>query len=322
VVQTLSPAGQNADQPQVAIDGSGDALAVWRRGDGTGTCHSFGCYRIQARARSAAGTLGPVQTLSGAGEDAGDAQVVIGADGHALVVWARPDGAGSCTANGCYRIQARARAADGTLGPLQTLSAPGQSANAAQIAIDANGNSLVVWRFEGSSSWQIQARADSAAGVLGSVQNLSAAGAYNDLPQVAIDADGNALVVWRSLTDDGAVRARARSAAGVLGSVQTLSPPGKTDVPPQVASEADGDAVVVWGRYNGGGCNIYGCIRAEARTRSAAGVLGPVQTLSASEQHAWNVQVAAAADAFALAVWIYGPSEDCGCARIQAAAGP
>src|SRR5712691_6980601 len=59
--QTLS--GLNADSPQVAVDPDGDAVFTWVRFDGTD-------YRIQARARSAAGTLSPVQTLSAAGQDA------------------------------------------------------------------------------------------------------------------------------------------------------------------------------------------------------------------------------------------------------------
>jgi hypothetical protein len=324
--QTLSPADQHADQPQVAIDANGNALVVWRRGDGTGSCHAFGCYRIQARARSAAGTLGSVQTLSVAGEDAGTPQVVIDADGDALVVWTRPDGTGACSGDDCQRIQARARAAAGTLGPLLTLSAAGQNATDPQVAGDPSGDALVVWRRFDGSNWRIQARAHSAAGVLGAVQALSGLGATAERPQVAIDADGDALVVWRNF-DDGAIRARARSSAGVLAAVQTLSPPGQNAVEPQVASEADGDAVAVWGRFDaiGGTCSpsSFGCIRAEARTRSAAGTLGSVQTLSASGQHVGDPQVAAAADAFALAVWRYGPGEGQGCcAGIQAAAGP
>ena len=39
--KTLSPAGQDASEPQIASDASGDAVAVWRRYDGTN-------FRIQA----------------------------------------------------------------------------------------------------------------------------------------------------------------------------------------------------------------------------------------------------------------------------------
>jgi hypothetical protein len=61
---TLSPAGQDASSPQVAVDPNGNAVFVWQRYDDTVDCPSDfagapgpGCLRIQTRARSAAGTL-------------------------------------------------------------------------------------------------------------------------------------------------------------------------------------------------------------------------------------------------------------------------
>ena len=57
-VQTLSASGQSAVTPQVAIDPDGDAVFTWWRSDGAN-------LRVQARARSAAGALSGVQTLSG-----------------------------------------------------------------------------------------------------------------------------------------------------------------------------------------------------------------------------------------------------------------
>jgi hypothetical protein len=96
---TFSAAGQDAFDPQVAVDGAGDAVAVWSRFDGTD-------YRIQARTRSAAGVLGPIQTLSGAGQDAIDPQVAV--DGGGLAVWQRSDGTTGCGGAGCSRIQAAA----------------------------------------------------------------------------------------------------------------------------------------------------------------------------------------------------------------------
>jgi hypothetical protein len=42
-IQTLSGAGQDAFAPQVAVDSGGNAVAVWRRFDGTN-------FRVQAAA--------------------------------------------------------------------------------------------------------------------------------------------------------------------------------------------------------------------------------------------------------------------------------
>ena len=59
IAETISPAGGDANEPQVAIDGKGNALVVWGRSDGFHT-------RIQVRRRFASGSLSPVQTLSAA----------------------------------------------------------------------------------------------------------------------------------------------------------------------------------------------------------------------------------------------------------------
>src|SRR4051812_18977958 len=77
-VQTLSDAGQSALFPQVAVDADGDAVFTWRRDDGSG---NFCCFRAQARARSAAGTLSAVQTLPTGGRDAFDPHVAVDPDG-------------------------------------------------------------------------------------------------------------------------------------------------------------------------------------------------------------------------------------------------
>ena len=179
---TLSGAGQSVTDPQVAVDADGDAIFSWARSDGTN-------QRIQARARSAAGALGAVETVSGAGQDASSPRVAIDDDGDAVFVWARSDGTNQ-------RIQARARTAGGVLGPVQALSAAGRNAFQPEVAIDADGDAVFTWRLFDGTDQVIQARARSAVGVLGAVQTLSAAGQDAFSPQVAIDADGDAVFTW------------------------------------------------------------------------------------------------------------------------------
>jgi hypothetical protein len=308
-MQTLSVAGQDANFPQVAVDAAGDAVVVWARKDGSGPCGSGGCVRIQARARSAGGVLGPVLTLSPAGQNSHDFDVAIDADGDAVAVWNRSDGSsGSC----CRRIQARAISAGGVLGPVQVLSAPGQHADAPRVAVDADGDAVAVWtRFDGTAV-RIQARARSAGGVLGPVQILSVGGQSATAPQVAIDAGGDALFVWQRPDGTGPcgingcpkVEAVARSAGGVLGPVQRLSNTPRGGSFPQVAVDADGDALAVWRALDATtNCSGGGCFRIQARARSAAGGLGTVLTLSTSGQNADFPQVGIDSDGDAVAVW-------------------
>jgi hypothetical protein len=208
-VQTLSDPGQNAYDSQVAVDQSGDAVFVWNRSDGLVGCGSSllaGCFRIQARARSAAGSLSAVQTLSDPGQHAYEPQVAVDQSGDAVFVWARPDGANGCSGDiypGCMRVQDRARTATGSLSAVQTLSAAGEDAAESQVGVDQSDNAVFVWARQdgttgcsGSGCVRIQARTRSAAGALGAVQTLSAPGQNAFAPEVAVNLNGAAVADW------------------------------------------------------------------------------------------------------------------------------
>jgi hypothetical protein len=282
-VHTISPEGQGGNSIRVAMNADGNAVIVWRSS-----------ADILARARSAAGVLGPVETLSGPGENSG-AQVGIDRNGNALVVWLHQDPDGALWRP---RVQARARSATGVLGPIWTLSHPQQNSgvtftpNDADVAIDANGNALVVWSRDDGANWRVQMRAHSSGGMLGPVQTLSRRGQHSISPRVAIDARGNALIVWRS----SGLLARTRSAAGVLGQEETVSKDGQSA---RVAMNARGDALIAW--YGITGPYTPEAIR--ARARSAAGTLGPLLSLGGAFRIFTSPRPAIDANGNGLIVW-------------------
>jgi hypothetical protein len=283
-VKTLSAAGHDANDPQVAVDAHGNAVVVWSRSDGANE-------RIQVLRRTAGGSLSAVQTLSSAGGDAYEPQVAVGGDGSAVVVWERYNGTDN-------RIQVRRRTAAGALSAVQSLSASGQDAYAAQVAVDPHGRAVVVWyRFDGADN-RIQARRRSAAGSLSAVQTLSPGGQEASNPQVAIDPDGNAVAAWRRF--DGAnyrIQVRRRAAGGSLSAVQTLSAAGQDASDPQLGVDRDGRAVVAWYRFDGAN------FRVEALRRTAAGSLSAVQPLSPAGMSANEPRVALDRDGNALVAW-------------------
>jgi hypothetical protein len=268
---TLSTPGQDASNPQIGVDRAGDAVFTWRRFDGTN-------WRVQARARSAAGALGPVQTLSSAGQDAFVPQVAVNPQGEAVFTWRRFDGTN-------WRIQARARSAAGALSPVQALSAAGQDAFAPKVGIDRAGDAVFTWRRFDGTHRRIQARFRSAAGVLGPVQTLSAAGRNAQHPQIAVNRNGEAVFTWDGVVPSTVsccrrVQARTRSPAGALSPIQIVSPPhdqSQDVTSPQVGIDAQGNAVFTW-RFIQFDFRDESSI--QARARSFAGDLGPVRTLS------------------------------------------
>jgi hypothetical protein len=203
ITQTLSAAGEDALNFEIAVDQSGDAVFVWERYDGMTGCDFDGCIRVQARARSAAGVLSAVQTLSAAGENARFPQVGIDQNGNAVFVWERDDGTTGCGGS-CLRVQARARSAAGVLNAVQTLSPAGQHAGNPQVAVDSSGNAVFVWEqpdettgCSGVGCVRVQARTRSATGVLGTTQTISDPGETAGRPQVGVDQSGSAAAVWQ-----------------------------------------------------------------------------------------------------------------------------
>ena len=152
----------------VAIDDDGDAVFTWQRFDGANN-------RIQALARSAAGALSAVQTLSDAGQNAFNPQVAIDADGDAVFTWERFDGTN-------IRVQARTRSAAGALSPVQTLSAPGRTRPAPGRGRHRRRRGLHLAALR-RDDIRVQARARSAAGALSPVQTLSNAGQNATAPR-------------------------------------------------------------------------------------------------------------------------------------------
>jgi uncharacterized protein YheU (UPF0270 family) len=304
-VQTLSAAGQNASAPEVAVDLNGNAVFTWSRSDGANS-------RIQARARSAAGALSAVQTLSASGHDAGLPQVGVDPNGNSVFVWERFDGTAGCVGApaGCVRIQGRARSAAGALSPVQTLSPFGQNARLSEVGVDQSGDAVFVWQLNDGTTdcgeygcYRIQTRARSAAGALSAVQTLSAAGRIARLPEVGVDQSGDAVFVWErydETTDCGGssclrIQTRARSAAGALSAVQTLSGVNVHASSPQLGVDQSGNAVFVWQRNPG---------LIQARTRSATGTLGTIETLVANDAGHPRIAVDPDGDAVVAAHWL------------------
>ena len=95
--QQAPDAGQTANDPQVAVDGRGNAIAVWSRSNGTNDI-------VQAAARAAGGSFGAPQDVSAAGQDAHVPQVAVDGRGNAIAVWSRSNGTN-------YIVQTAVRAA-------------------------------------------------------------------------------------------------------------------------------------------------------------------------------------------------------------------
>ena len=192
-----------------------------------------------------------VNTIAAGNQDTPD--IAVDANGSFVVVWESYFGEYSTQDD----VQAqRFDSAGNPLGgefKVNTVTARDQDNPA--VAVDANGNFVVVWEsFFGEYSTQddIQAqRFDSAGNPLGSEFKVNTVTAgYQEYPAVAIDANGNFVVVYSAQGDVQAQR--FDSAGNPLGSefkVNTVTASNQDN--PAVAVDANGNFVVVWESYFG-----------------------------------------------------------------------
>jgi hypothetical protein len=193
-----------------------------------------------ASARASAGWL-PSVTISTSGGDALTGEVAVDSAGNALALWARSQGKR-------WVIQAVYRPLHGLWQGPRDVSAPSSLAGAPQAAFDRDGNTLAVWERSDGNHLFVQAASRSRlSGRWSLPQDLSRAGGDSLFPQIAIDADGNALAVWlRSTNGFWSVEAAFRPRGSPWQPPETIDREPAGAVSPQVVFDPRGNAVAAW----------------------------------------------------------------------------
>ena len=203
----ISDAGQDAFEPQVVVDASGNEHHVWTRSDGTNT-------RIQYRTRTQGGTFGAVETLSAAGQNASQPDIDVDPAGNVVAIWTRSDGTND-------RVEAAAKPAGGSFGAVQVVSAAGANADDPRLSLDDSGKAIAAWiRYDSgmSGTGRIQAAVRPAGGSFAAPTTISADGQVTIEPQVDTgpNADSHAAVLW-SRSDGTNLRIQSSRRRDVTG---------------------------------------------------------------------------------------------------------
>ena len=296
--------GLDADLPQIAVNGGGASVVVWKRFDGTD-------FVIEARRRdSASGTWGPVTplTVSDPAEglaDAGEADgpdVAVDAAGNALITWDRNDGTNQLA-------EARAWPAGGAPGAVETLSdttAAGQDASSSHPAIDGAGNALAIWQQldDVSGNLIVRTKARTAADVWdATATDLTAAGLDATSPQIAMNSAGFATAVWASF--DGAVswiQSKSRPAGGSWSAgAADLSANDNDASGPQVGIDASGQSIAVWSKLAADA--MSSTVQAARRAPGASGTWGGAVDISPTGAPLNPPSLAVGSGGAAIAAW-------------------
>lgn len=240
-------------------------------------------------------------SVSPAGYDSDQQRVAYDRQGDALLVWVRTTQEYPHPS----RIQLRSRSHGGTWGSTVTVSPAGQAPRGPKVAMDDDGDGVIAWDAFDGTDYRVYARRISRTGSLGSVKTLTVAGVKIFGTDLAVDSDGDAVVTWAEWREDGRVFPRMRrfTKSGWLSAPTTLATTPASAEPPAVAIDRQGDAVLAWTNDN----------VVQARTLSAAGVLGPLETVSADlspiDRH-FTAQVAVDRDGDALVTWRHWTAAD------------
>jgi plastocyanin len=236
-----------AAHPKLAVNGKGDAIAVWDRGSAIDAV-------TQAAFMPAGGTWQAPVDISPEGDSAFEPQVAFDGHGDALVLWYHVASYAHYTYE--YIVQSAFMPAGGAWQAPVSVSALGL-AGGLQVRFDEQGNAAAIWDQWTNgflSSRTVQAASMSAGGTWR--PSVSIVGAEDELdqpkgagsPGIAVDGQGDAVAVWAWEFGDN-IQAAFRPAEGTWQAPVNIS--GEDASSPQVAFDGQGDALAAWDSSSG-----------------------------------------------------------------------
>jgi uncharacterized membrane-anchored protein len=302
-----------ASYPQVAVDSSGNAVAVWQQHDGTRNNIWSNRYR------AATGRWGTAELIETDAGDARNPQVAADSSGNAVAVWFQNDGTRFNIWSNRYTV------ATGRWGTAELIQDNAGNAYHPQVAVDSSGNTVAVWyQYDGTSYRNIWSnRYTAATGTWGTAELIETDNAEDAYyPQVAVDSSGNAVVVWYQYngTRNNIWSNRYTAVAGTWGTAELIETDNAGSArDPQVAVDSSGNAVAVWYQYDGTRTNI-----SSNRYTASAGSWGTAELIEMDNAGpAYSPQVAVDSSGNAVVVWYQfdGTSDNIWSNRYTAATG-
>lgn len=260
----------DAEDPRIAVDSSGDALAVWRQVDATGRS---GIWSNHYKKQVGWGTAGLVETMNSLPDVAMDGL------GNALAVWTQ--GGGNTVSN----IRANQyRSGQGWGVPFLLETDDTGSAYSPKVAFDSEGNALVLWTQTGTVTrtgpclvvasvgggsscnpttvniTNLWSRRYLVRGDWGNRELVETNDQGNaTAADFSFDGMGNALAVWTQpngrYVNVWANRYKKDIGWGTATSIQSNNTGDAMS--PAIAVNVDGKAIAVWGQSDGVRVNVW-----------------------------------------------------------------
>ena len=253
--------------PEIAVDASGNSYITWWGYDG----NDDEIYWVKVDSSQIAGTVKKISTHPDC-EDNIDVSphIAVDASGNSYIVWRGSDG--NDTDIYWTKIDA-----SGTQKTVKKISTHEDNIDhddfQPDIAVDASGNSYIVWQGSDRNDMEIYWTKIDASGTQKTVKISTHEDNIDDYdtdPRIAIDILGNSYVVWHGCKGekcDGElkdleiywVKIDASGVLGIVKKVPSTFPDNinTTAMVPQFAVDPSGSSCIVWSGKVGGSYNLY-----------------------------------------------------------------
>ncbi len=179
----------SAYYPKVVMDNEGNAIAVWYLDDGEKHDAWSSIYQPQI------GWSEPELIENIESGAAVDVELAMDSSGNALAVWRQ-----HIDTNKFIYVNKYTK--NEGWGSAEAISALTDQSYGAKVAVNASGEAIVAWYGNDGSAYSIYARNYSPEFGWGTETLLESNTYRANLPQVAINNSGNALVVWNQIRED------------------------------------------------------------------------------------------------------------------------
>jgi hypothetical protein len=277
--------------PQIALDDSGGAVAVWRGANGA----------VQAAFKKAFGWWSTAVDLSDpAAGRAAYPQLAMNRFGQAVAVWQLAAAAGDVAI-----VQASSMGSMGAWAAPVNVSNPATDGWLPRVAIDRLGRAVAIWNQ--ANVITSATRASDGKWKAPLAMTPTDVADYGS-PDIAMDQAGNAIAAWSatdSMSGQMEVQVVARTGGGAWSDPVVVSDVDEDVSDPRVAVSPDGDlAVVTWidsGLLTGAASSARAATRLGASASWDAAV--SLSTAVSGQLPDTVVQVAASPSARAAAIW-------------------
>lgn len=243
----IESVSNNAGSPRIAMDPSGNAIAVWTNiAAGGNVIHA---NRYDYDAATGTGSWGSEVLIQNVGGNAQQAQIAMDASGNAIAVWMLYDPPNNTIRANRYIASTDSWGAEASIGNSYANS------RGPWLAMSASGSAVALWMRSGGTLTERLVVANHYIGGWGTASAIQLGSEHHSsVIQVAMDASGNGIAVW--MRRDGttfniyANRYTANCYADGSGCwlldpelIENLSGDA-TD--PQIAMDDNGNAIAVW----------------------------------------------------------------------------